>query len=468
MPTAAAGRRPASPVATDGDVIIVALGLVAGMAAGPVAGTAVALGAGVACRRRVVVVAVAAVAVVVGALAWNRAWAAAHIVTLGQVTGVVTVVGDPAPIGRGVRLTVKIDDQRFDAWVYGRRAARVAELQVGERVWIDGVRRPLGRAAARARLRHVVGVVQVAAWGDVRAGPPVFVSAARLRRTVRRVAETSMGSLDGALFSGLVLGDDAREPPTMVAQFRASGLSHLTAVSGQNITLLMALLGPLLRRLRPAPRLLATLAAVAWLVLVTRFEPSVLRAGMMAALAAVAFASGRPTPPLRLLALSLSLILLVDPLLVRSVGLWLSAGATAGVLLVSPLLYPALAGPRWLRHPLSLTLGAQLGVAIPSLIVFGRLPVVALATNVAAVPVAAVVMTIGVPCAMAAALWPPAAALWMFVPTIGTRWVRRVAEVGAAAEPSPVIGMTLWAVVVAAVIISGVRRRAAGDPDVAA
>jgi hypothetical protein len=56
----------------------------------------------------------------------------------------------------------------------------------------------------------------------------------------------------------------------------------------------------------------------------------------------------------------------------------------------------------------------------------------------------------------------------MFVPTIGTRWVRRVAEVGAAAEPSPVIGMTLWAVVVAAVIISGVRRRAAGDPDVAA
>ncbi len=55
----------------------------------------------------------------------------------------------------------------------------------------------------------------------------------------------------------------------------------------------------------------------------------------------------------------------------------------------------------------------------------------------------------------------------MFVPTIGTRWVRRVAEVGAAAEPSPVVGMALWAVVVATVVVSGVRRHAAGDPDVA-
>ncbi len=74
----------------------------------------------------------------------------------------------------------------------------------------------------------------------------------------------------------------------------------------------------------------------------------------MAGFAAVAFAAGRPTPPLRLLALSLSLILLVDPLLVRSVGLWLSAGATAGVLVLSPLVYRALSGPAWLRRPISL------------------------------------------------------------------------------------------------------------------
>ena len=67
----------------------------------------------------------------------------------------------------------------------------------------------------------------------------------------------------------------------MVEQFRASGLSHLTAVSGQNVAFLLAAAAPLLRRLRPWTRWTATVALIGWFMSVTRFEPSVLRAGAM-------------------------------------------------------------------------------------------------------------------------------------------------------------------------------------------
>ncbi len=129
----------------------------------------------------------------------------------------------------------------------------------------------------------------------------------------------------------------------MTARFRDSGLSHLTAVSGQNVALALAIAGPLLRRARPMVRLVATLAVIGWFVVLTRAEPSVLRAGTMAALAALAFAVGSEREPPRLLACAVVILLAVDPLLVRSVGFWLSVGATAGVTILGPLLRRRLA-----------------------------------------------------------------------------------------------------------------------------
>src|SRR5215217_2344162 len=88
---------------------------------------------------------------------------------------------------------------------------------------------------------------------------------------------------------------------------------------GQNVLLLLAAAGPLLRRLRPVARWMATVGLIGWFVLLTRAEPSVLRAGVMAALAATAFVLGRQAEPLRLLALAVIVLLLIDPLLTWSV-----------------------------------------------------------------------------------------------------------------------------------------------------
>jgi competence protein ComEC len=272
-----------------------------------------------------------------------------------------------------------------------------------------------------------------------------------------------MGTQDASLFTGLVIGDDSRQPASMITAFRESGLSHLTAVSGENVAFVIAAASPLLRRVRPWSRWAATLALIGWFMTLTRFEPSVLRAGVMAMLASSSYVLGRQTSVIRLLALTVTILVLVDPMLVWSVGFWLSTGATAGVCLVAPWLAVRLPGPPWLRQPLSVTLGAQCGVALPSWLVFHRLPLVSLPANLLAVPVAGIVMLFGIPAGLLSAVTPALAPLLMAPCTAGTRWVATVAYLAAALEPSPSWEVAGWLVVITGVGALVVRHRWRGS-----
>jgi len=112
---------------------------------------------------------------------------------------------------------------------------------------------------------------------------------------------------------------------------------------------------------------------------------------------------------------------------------------------------------------LGITIGAQLGVALPSLLVFGRLPVVSVVANLLAVPVAGFVMLYGLPAGIVAGLMPATAPVVMAPARIATRWVDSVAAVGAALEPGPRTELGGWfavAVVIAALIVRSPRRSA--------
>lgn len=266
---------------------------------------------------------------------------------------------------------------------------------------------------------------------------------------------------EAALFTGLVVGDDGRQSPAMVARFRAVGLSHLTAVSGQNVAYLLAAAAPLLRRLGPRVRWSTSIALVAWFMALTRFEPSVLRAGVMAMIAATATFSGRSAPAARMLAIAVVVLTAVDPLLVWSVGFWLSVSATAGVTLAAPRIERVLPLPAWLAAPMGVTLGAQAGVALPSLLVFGRLPLTALVANPVAVPVAGLVMLVGLPSALLAAALPDTLGAILLLPArLGTQWVDGVARAAEPLEPPGIVGAVAWVGVIAVVAV-GARRRCA-------
>jgi competence protein ComEC len=416
-------------------------------------------------RRRVLPAVACLLLGAVGAGLGARSWAQAVPRHLGPFTGWVEVAADPAPVGIAMRTTFEVQGERFDAWLYGPARAELAARQSGELVWVIGTRTVVGRDARRAQVRHVVGRFTVQAVGDVLSGDGLARAGNRVRSALRRSADTTMSPADAALFTGLVIGDDVRQPGWMVADFRRSGLSHLTAVSGQNVAFVIAAATPLLRRLRAWWRWAATVGLVAWFMAITRFEPSVLRAGAMAMIAATAFVLGRQPKPVRLVALAVTALVLGDPMLVWSVGFWLSVGATAGVCTVGPWCAARLPGPHWLRLSVGVTLGAQVGVAVPSLLVFHRLPLVSVPANLAAVPVAGFVMLYGLPAGLAASMLPAAARRLVMAPAvIGTRWTATVAQVAAAVEPSGVGALMAWVVaggLLAFLLVRGHRSRAA-------
>lgn len=311
-----------------------------------------------------------------------------------RIDGPVTLLTDPSPTASGQRVEVRAGTHHLEAWARGGAAGALVERLGGEHVWVTGRVRPASDAADWRVARHLAGVLEIESVTRWAPGDPASRAANALRRTLA----TGAAGLDDdmrALFAGFVLGDDRGRSALVTDDFRGSGLSHLLVVSGQNVAFVLALADPVVRRLGLGGRLAATLGVLAAFALVTRFEPSVLRASAMAAVAVVATTWGREASGLRVLALAVTGLLLVDPLLTRSLGFQLSAAASLGIVALSPRLAARLPGPMWVRRPLAVSLAAQLGVAPLLLAAFGRLPVVAPLANLVAVPAAGPISTWG-------------------------------------------------------------------------
>jgi competence protein ComEC len=443
---------------TDGAVVLVAAVTVVSVRIGsPIVALGLALIAAPAFARPArspLLVGFVVLLAVGAAMRSHHEWAGLVPDSLGAYEGWVRLIDDPQPYPSSTRVIVEVDGERFEMWSRGRaQQQRIRSWRGGEWVEVSGERVALdAERAQRVAWQHVVGEFDLDWASDVAAGGPVARASNRVRATIERAADV-LPDPDGALYRGLVIGDDRDQPRDMVERFRASGLSHLTAVSGQNVAFVLAACGPLLVRMRPVPRWASTVAVIAWFVVLTRVEPSILRAGVMAGLSATAYAMGRERRPVRILALAVIGLVLVDPLLGWSIGFWLSVGATAGVCTVGPWLAHRLSMFGSLALPLGITLGAQLGVVAPSVWVFGRLPLVSVVANLLAVPVAGFVMLYGLPAGLVAGSIPAMAPVVMLPALIGTRWVDTVAGLGARLEPDPPWVWVGWAVVVAVVVV---------------
>jgi len=368
-------------------------------------------------------------------------WADHSRADRGAWRGTAVVVGDVEWRSGTARGVLSLDGRRHWVLAGGTAGRALARAQPGERLRAGGVRLPLtGDGLVRGASRHVVGrfePVEIAAMG---AQPPALHRSATRARDLLARGASHLPPREAALFLGLAIGDDAGQPPEMVSAFRAAGLSHLTAVSGQNVAYVLALAAPLLSRRAPAVRTALSLALLAWFVVVTRAEPSVVRAATMAAITAVALALGHRPSALRVLALCVAGVVLADPMLVHSVGFALSVAATAGLSVLAAPIARRLPGPRWLASLAAASIAAQVGVAPVQLAIFGPPPCTALAANVLAVPVASLVMLVGLPVTLVLGLVAPLVAsvaplagdLALFPLRIGVRWIWWVAEIGAA------------------------------------
>ena len=354
----------------------------------------------------------------------------------GEFDGDAVLVGDPrwraGALVVPFSATIGSTEHRWEGWARGPAAWKLEDAAMGER-WRLSATAERAEPQDRPFLwpRHFAGTAEIQTAHRLDGGSAPFGIANTLRGLVEASGE-SLSPRDAALLAGFVYGDDRGQLPEVVYDFRATSLTHLLAVSGSNVAFVLLLFAPLLARLRLAARLGAVALLLAQFAVLTRGEPSVLRACVLATLAVGAHAVGRRASAPRLLALAVIVLLLVDPLLVRSVGFQLSVAATTAIVIGAAPLARLLWGPPWLRLALAATLSAQVGVLPVQLAVFGSLPLVSIPANVLAGPIAGPAMVWGLIGGLAGGMAGNAVASVLHVPTkLMMGWVASVARWGA-------------------------------------
>ena len=179
-------------------------------------------------------------------------------------------------------------------------------------------------------------------------------------------------------------------PKNVVEDFQVSGLTHLSAVSGTNLTLVVGFVLILARWAGVRARGLIVVGAlgVAGFVLLARAEPSVVRAAAMGSVALIGMGSNGREKGVRAFGVAVFLLLLFDPWLALSLGFVLSALATAGILFLAPPWRDALMRwlPRWIAEAVSVPLAAQLVCTPVIAAISDQVSLVAVVSNMLVAP----------------------------------------------------------------------------------
>lgn len=292
----------------------------------------------------------------------------------------------------------------------GRTFARL-DAPPGARIEGKGWLVPVGEDSSFDVLRRRAGLTTEFHLASSELDRPVgpFGVAETFRANLRRaVSDDARGSL--AL--GLSIGDTSGMSHSELEVLRAAGLTHLVAVSGSNVAIVLGMVALVLSWAARRTRLVAAAFALGAYVLVVGPEPSVLRAAAMGAIGLGAIASGTRSDPLVALALAVTVLLILRPGLVWSLGLQLSAAATAGIVLWSARIDRCMHRlPGLIRLPLAVTIAAQMAVAPILVASVGSFSLVAPLANVLAVPVVAPATILALAGGVAAPWMPPLASL---------------------------------------------------------
>ena len=210
----------------------------------------------------------------------------------------------------------------------------------------------------------------------------------------------------GALLTALLTGDRSLLSMETVQAFRASGASHILALSGLHIGIIYMITDKAVSLLLGRapwtrwPRFVMITGAAAWFTLMTGAGPSIVRAFLFIAISELLRLLCRPRRPLRVLCLALLIQLVLDPGAVSSVGFQLSYLAMAGIFLVYPTMekwYPESSSPlRKIWQSAALSISCMLFTGPLAWFRFHSFPRYFLLTNLLALPMTTLLMTAGI------------------------------------------------------------------------
>lgn len=280
---------------------------------------------------------------------------------------------------------------------------------------VNAARRQLAGAARNANHAHP---------------PPVPGALARWGSDVLEPGQLPLGADAPELVIGVVLGDDTGLEAATTKNMRASNLTHLTAVSGEHVALVLAatltLCGPLPVRLKT----LIGLFTLVGLVLLVQPSGSVLRAAAMGSVQLVGLSAGRQASALPAWAAGAIVLLLIDPWQACDWGFALSIAATGGLIMLAPGLERQLGRlmPTFFAQLAAIPLAAQLACG-PLLIALNpHISMWGVVANMLAAPVVAVVTYTGLASTALATALPSLAQLLVLPALWGCAWLECIAH----------------------------------------
>jgi len=349
----------------------------------------------------------------------------------GERSVVVTVRDDPRAVGgSGSRVWVPV---RVGGLIGGVEAVVFAPA----RGWADAIPGQSLRADVMVRPpTRGLTVATLTARGEPRhvRGPPWYQRlATHVRAEFRKVAAMALPSPQSGLLPGLVLGDMSAQDPQLVKDFRTTSLSHLTAVSGSNFTLVAGAVLWLVRACGARPRVAAAITAcvIVGFVILVRPSPSVVRAAVMGAVGLIAIASSRRSAAVPALATAILVLLTISPALAVDPGFALSVAATAGLIVFGSMVRDRLwqwGVARPLAELLAVSAVAQVVTAPLVALYSGTVSIVGMVANIAVALTIPSITLLGTTAAMLSPAVPPAAELLVRFTGPAVWWLVHVAQ----------------------------------------
>lgn len=429
-----------------------------------------ALGAGV--------VGAATVGAGFGLAAGLRSQAALHhpLTEMFGETAAVTVAAEESPrslangrlMFRGRLLSFQGRETACSVTVFAA-GPQFSELTVGQPV------RFRARVAQPKRRDLTVAVLTVVGRPELGQASVIQRKAQSIRAGFAELAREALPADQAAILPGLVLGDTAGVGATTTADFRAAGLTHLTAVSGANVTIVCGVV--LLCAGLVGPRIAVVLAGVALVSFVVVVQPSasVLRAAVMGAVALLGTLTARRRQAIPALATTVLAVLLWAPQMAVDIGFALSVSATAALVLVAPVWSGRLVACGWpkvLADAVCVALAAHLVTAPLIAAISGRFSVISVMANVAVAVVIPPITVLGTAAAALSEVWPAAAGLLIRFTGPELWWLLRVARVAGGLPGASIPVPAGWAgfavvggAVVAGILLWRLRWGASGGAD---
>jgi competence protein ComEC len=364
--------------------------------------------------------------------------------------------GEPAVLDRAVRLRVEVDHAGGPGGGGAAHGALLAlappgNLRHGDRVAlvgpverpVDGEIVPWGVLYAREGVHATMRAAEARALGSAPLGPVDLARRALydLKAVAGDALTRGLPAPASALARGLLLGGTSGMPPDLVESFRRSGMTHVVAVSGYNVALVVAALLPLAGAIGRGRGASVAAAAVVLFVVLVGAPASAVRAGLMGCVALLARHAGRPADPLAALAAAVFAMTLLDPDLIGDLGFRLSALATLALVTLYPWVRARLGGtdeappaPRGraaagaARDVLAATLAVELLTLPIVALELGRVALLSPLANLLALPAVPVAMATSLALLLAAPLPVALAAPIGWVAWAPLAWIIAVVE----------------------------------------